>query len=40
MKKQYQSPTSIKLSGVENEYGAAIGAAAVWAIGIGAVWVW
>lgn len=40
MKKKYQSPTAIKLSGVENEYGAAIGAGAVWLIGIGPVWLW
>ena len=42
MKKKYQSPMSIKVSGTDNEYGVAvgIGAGAVWAIGIGFVWVW
>jgi len=41
-KKVYQAPASVKLSGVDNEYGAAvgIGAGAVWAIGIGWVWLW
>lgn len=39
-KKQYVSPSSVRLSGVENDYGAAIGAGALWVIGIGVGWLW
>lgn len=39
-KKKYSSPAMVRLSGKENEYGAAIGAAAVWVIGIGPAWIW
>lgn len=40
MKREYTSPAMVRLSGKENDYGAAIGAVAVWVIGIGPAWVW
>jgi len=42
MKKAYSPPAMVRLSGKEGDYGVAIaiGAAGVWAIGIGLVWVW
>ena len=33
MKYQYMSPASLRLSSVDNEYGAAIGAVVLWVIG-------
>lgn len=39
-KRQYQPPAMVRLSGKDNEYGAGIGAIAVWVIGIGPAWIW
>lgn len=33
MKQEYTSPASLRLSSVDNEYGAAIGAVVLWVIG-------
>lgn len=37
--KEYAPPASLKLSSVDNEYGAAIGAVIFWVIGVVLVWV-
>lgn len=37
--KEYSSPATLRLTSVENEYGAAIGAVVWWVIGIAAAWV-
>jgi hypothetical protein len=39
-KKQYVSPSSVCLSGGENDYGAVIGIGVFWLIGIGVGWGW
>jgi hypothetical protein len=40
-KRPYSPPASMQLTGVpDEEYGCAIGAVAVWVIGIGIAWVW
>ena len=38
--KEYNSPATLRLSSVDNEYGLAIGAVVLWAIGIVFGWVW
>ncbi len=38
MKREYQSPASVRLTGKDTEYG--LIAAAVVVIGIGPVWIW
>lgn len=40
-RRPYSPPCSVQLSGGKGEeYGAAIGAVAVWVIGIGIAWIW
>ena len=39
-RKQYVSPSTVRLSGMENDYGLAIGAGVFWVIGIGIGWGW
>lgn len=37
--KEYHSPATLRLSSVDNEYGLAIGAVVLWAIGIVFGWI-
>lgn len=36
--REYNAPATLKLSSVDNEYGLAIGAVVVWAIGAAFMW--